>query len=143
MMLSRRKAIAILSSGVIGTFIGKLFGQSKDEGKEINIDLRRGKYCVVYERETKRYYNGKLHCIDGPAVEYADGDKFWYQNGKLHRDDGPALITDKCKQWIHNGELHRINGPAVEWNNGRKEWWVKGELKYNNYATVNYKSLTL
>ena len=32
---------------------------------------------------TKRYYNenNQLHREDGPAIEYADGDKYWYING--------------------------------------------------------------
>ena len=45
---------------------------------------------------------GQLHRTDGPAVEYSDGDKFWYINGKRHREDGPV----------------------VEWNNGDKEWYL-------------------
>jgi len=32
------------------------------------------------------------HREDGPAIEWANGDKEWYINGKLHRDDGPTLI---------------------------------------------------
>ena len=29
----------------------------------------------------KRWYvNDKLHRTDGPAIEFADGDKFWYLN---------------------------------------------------------------
>ena len=56
---------------------------------------------------SRRYYNtnGELHRTDGPAVEYADGDKSWYQNG----------------------QLHRIDGPAVEWADGIKEWYINGE----------------
>ena len=30
--------------------------------------------------------DGKYHRIDGPAVEYTNGDKKWYINGKLHRE---------------------------------------------------------
>ena len=37
------------------------------------------------------YLNGELHRTDGPAVEYANGNKYWYLNGKFHRTDGPAL----------------------------------------------------
>ena len=43
-----------------------------------------------------------LHREDGPAVEYADGEKWWYLNGRLQREDGPA----------------------VESNDGYKEWWL-------------------
>ena len=55
---------------------------------------------------TRRYYNkdDKLHRTDGPAVEYADGTKFWYQNGVLHRIDGPAIIfEDGDRRWCING----------------------------------------
>ena len=41
---------------------------------------------------------------NGPAVEYANGDKHWYFNGK----------------W------HRVDGPAIEYANGNKEWWMDG-----------------
>lgn len=30
--------------------------------------------------------NGKFHRTDGPAIEYADGTKYWYLNGKLFVD---------------------------------------------------------
>jgi hypothetical protein len=31
---------------------------------------------------TKRWWlNGKRHRVDGPAIEYADGSKYWYFNG--------------------------------------------------------------
>ncbi len=48
---------------------------------------------------TRRYYNraGQLHRENGPAVEYANGDKFWYQNDQCHRTDG-------SKSWYINGE---------------------------------------
>ena len=40
----------------------------------------------------KEYWeNGKLHRLDGPAVEYADGYKAYWINGKKHRLDGPAI----------------------------------------------------
>jgi hypothetical protein len=58
--------------------------------------------------------SGQLHRLNGPAVEWSDGAKFWYQNGLLHRTDGPA----------------------VEWARGDKYWWVDGkeliEEEFNN-----------
>ena len=66
-----------------------------------------------------------LHRIDGPAVEYADGDKIWYIDGQCHREDGPAVEwADGDKQWYVNGKCHRIDGPAVEWTDGDKSWYV-------------------
>ena len=70
---------------------------------------------------------GKLHRIDGPAVEYPNGDKFWCQNGKRHRIDGPAVeYSDGTKHWYQNGALHRIDGPAAEYSDGIKRWFIRG-----------------
>lgn len=63
--------------------------------------------CKIKEDGTVRYYlKGSLHRLDGPALEYPDGSKFW------------------CKQ----GAEHRLDGPAVEYADGTIEWWVKGCL---------------
>ncbi len=40
---------------------------------------------------TKLWYDGKLHRLDGPAIEYSDGTKEWYREGKHDRVDGPAV----------------------------------------------------
>jgi len=37
------------------------------------------------------------HKQDSPAVEYDNGNKFWYINGKRHREDGPAV------EWYYGG----------------------------------------
>lgn len=50
------------------------------------------------------WLDNKLHRLDGPAVEYANGDREWYQNNKLHRE----------------------NGPAREYADDYMEWWLKG-----------------
>ena len=54
------------------------------------------------------YYNSanQLHRTNGPAIEYANGTKYWYQNGVCHRTDGPA----------------------VEWDSGGKSWFIDGKL---------------
>jgi len=92
---------------------------------DIRIDLFR----------TKHYYVDKvLHREDGPAIEFANGEKWWYKNGKLHRDDGPAIedpAGTKC--WYKNGKCHREEGPAVEVYNGSKYWHFNGTL----YGTNN------
>jgi hypothetical protein len=68
--------------------------------------------------------NGNHHRVDGPAVEYANGDKVWYQNGLIHR----------------------LDGPAIELSNGSKEWYIKGK-KYTEeefYKKINpVKELTV
>jgi hypothetical protein len=51
-------------------------------------------YKVTVDKyKTIRWYNDKekLHRLDGPAFEYANGDKAWYVDGKRHRLDGPAI----------------------------------------------------
>jgi hypothetical protein len=75
-----------------------------------------------------RNKQGLLHCEDGPALEFADGQKEWLLNGKYHREDGPAVENvSGYKEWWVNGKQHRLDGPAVEYTNGHKEWWVNGE----------------
>ena len=52
-------------------------------------------YVTVDEEGTTCWYKDAkctiLHRENGPAVECADGDKFWHQNGQRHRTDGPAI----------------------------------------------------
>ncbi len=77
------------------------------------------------------YYNehDQLHREDGPAIEYANGDKYWYQNGKYHREDGPAIErVNGNKFWHQNGKYHREDGPAIEYANGDKVWYHNNEL---------------
>ena len=65
-------------------------------------------YVTVDEAGTICWYKDAkckiLHRENGPAVEGADGDKFWYQNGKLHRTDGPTV------EWGDGDRLWCING---------------------------------
>ena len=91
------------------------------------------KYWVtVDDKGNTRWYKDAnctvFHRVGGPAVEYADGDKFWYINGKLHRTTGPAVeYADGDKSWWLNGLRHREDGPAVECANRTKAWWLNGE----------------
>lgn len=96
------------------------------------------KYRVeVDEYGTRWHFNGmgQLHCVEGPAIEWAAGSKEWWQNGLRHRTDGPAVIwADGYKEWYQNGQRHCDGGPAIEWSSGNKEWWLNGvpytEQKY-------------
>ena len=69
------------------------------------------------------YYDnaGRLHREDGPAIEYFNGDKYWFIHGTNHRLDGPAIEwTNGTKHWYVNDKLHRIDGPAKEYiSNGQ------------------------
>ena len=99
---------------------------------------------------TKHYYSDRemkiRHREDGPAVEYANGDKSWFINGKLHREGGPANeYSDGSKSWYINGERHREDGPAIEYKNGSKAWFINGicltEKEFD--ARMNPVELTL
>lgn len=83
---------------------------------------------IEYGNKVWRNEEGKLHRLDGPAVEYADGTKVWMVEGKFHRLDGPAEeLANGTKAWYVDGKCHRLDGPAIEWADGDKEWYVEGE----------------
>ena len=82
----------------------------------------------IFEGKTYNCDWGRLHRLDGPAVEKANGTKEWWVNGIRHREDGPAIeYDDGIKHWWVNGKQHRIDGPAAEFTDGSKEWWVEGK----------------
>jgi len=86
-------------------------------------------YIEIDEVGSKFYYKDKkmtkLHREDGPAVEYASGDKLWYINDKCHREDGPAIErANGNKVWYINDEIHREDGPAIENASGTRAWFV-------------------
>lgn len=97
--------------------------------REGNFEERKFMSVDVDEYGTKRWYLGnKLHRVDGPAVEWRDGDKLWYFYGKLHRMDGPAVERmNMNKEWWVEGKRHRVDGPAIEWADGDKWWYVEGK----------------
>jgi hypothetical protein len=89
-------------------------------------------YIEIDEDGKKRYYSDRhmtiAHRLDGPAVEWANGNKAWYVNGSLHREDGPAVEhTSGTKEWYVNGKRHRYGAPAIEYADGGKEWLVDGK----------------
>ena len=89
------------------------------------------KYRIEVDKDgTHRYYNSawQYHRENGPAVEYANGEKWWYQNGQPHRIGGPAIeLADGTKFWYQNGKLHREDGPAVIWANVTEWWYINGK----------------
>jgi len=86
-----------------------------------------------------------LHREDGPAVEDASGNKWWYINGELHKEHGPAIeYADGGKVWWINNKLHRVDGPAIEYADGDKVWYIDGnvltEEEFDNHPKVqNYR----
>jgi hypothetical protein len=74
--------------------------------------------------------NGKLHRLDGPAIECTDGENHWYKHGKRHRLDGPAIEGIRGrKEWWVNGVIHREDGPAFIFSSGRKSWYLN-DVRY-------------
>ena len=70
---------------------------------------------------------GLLHRIHGPALECANGAKYWYLNGQLHRTTGPAVEwANGGYDWYQNGLRHRVWGPAYVRANERY-WYLNGE----------------
>lgn len=84
----------------------------------------------------KHYKYGKLHLIEGPAVIYENGDKYWYQYGRLHRDDDKPSIefSNGEKRWFKNGVIHRgeEKGPAVIFSENEYEYHINGLLHREN-----------
>jgi hypothetical protein len=87
----------------------------------------------VYNNRTEWFnLEGKLHREDGPAVEWANGDKCYYINGKLHREDGPAL------EFANGDKAYYINDEYLteeEFNNRNKSC----ENKIVEIEGVKYK----
>jgi len=81
----------------------------------------------VNENSTKRYFNdkGKLHRLDGPALEYSDGIKQWCIIDKHHRNIDPATEwLNGGKRWVFNNKYHRIGGPCSSYGD---HWDIHGE----------------
>ena len=74
---------------------------------------------------------GFVHDDEPVLTVKPNGDKKWrLPNGKLHRVDGPAVErADGTKEWCVNGKFHREDDPAVEYANGTKEWWIDGKRR--------------
>ena len=123
--MNRRIFSKLLSTSLFGFFINKKVQANEEQP---NYDIK-----LVEESKTSYYksINGvhKLHRVDGPAVEFANGIKIWYQNGQLHRLDGPAIErTNGDKEWFQDGQRHRVDGTAVEYATGDKFWYQNGQL---------------
>jgi len=98
--------------------------------KEIN---EYGSVIYTNSREQK-------HRLDGPAIEWMDGSKFWYKNGHWHRTDGPALIfAHGRKCWYVNGQQHRLDGPSIVYETGQISWSINGYI----YSKSKHNRLVL
>jgi len=68
--------------------------------------------------EWRREDNNLLHREGGPAIEWANGNKYWCYNGKLHRADGPAV------QFLENIKQYHLNGKFYPGINSDEEWII-------------------
>lgn len=79
-------------------------------------------------------FTGKCRTKEGGTIYYLS-------NGKIHSLDGPAIEHhDRTKLWYKEGKIHRIDGPAAEYPNGNKHWWIEGnrysEEEFNEHPEV-------
>jgi len=67
--------------------------------------------------------NNEYHRVDGPAIEYRNGEKHWVLNGIRHRSDGPA----------------------IEYAHGAKAWWLNGKeaIQIENQDIIIGKSIEI
>lgn len=51
--------------------------------------------------------DGKLHQVNGPAIDYDDGMFTWRYNGQMHRYYGPAGFygTNEYFYWIFDEKI--------------------------------------
>ena len=71
--------------------------------------------------------------MNGKIVQ--DDSVKWYRNDQLHREDGPAVEwANGARWWFIHGREHREDGPAVEWADGTRMWYINGK----NYSFVNW-----
>ena len=57
--------------------------------------------------------NGKLHREDGPAVEYANGSKFWYLNDEEVTEEEHKRQTSKVVEMTME-EINKALGKQVK-----------------------------
>ena len=77
----------------------------KDWNEMVNIPNKNGIYINGETGDKYTFKNNLIHICNGkPAIEYSNGDKFWFRNGIRHR----------------------LYGPAVEWSDGSKSWCLFG-----------------
>jgi hypothetical protein len=122
-----------------------LFARSLGSDKVVDYMIEFGYSVNITENHIEWFLNDELHRVDGPAIEFANGNKEWWRFGKLHRQarhgepDGPAIErASGDKGWWLDGGRHRVDGPAIEFVNGDKEWWLNGVTHRDDGPAVEY-----
>jgi hypothetical protein len=66
--------------------------------------------CKVNKYGSRFWYNeeGKFHRIDGPAVEWSNGIKFWFINGVKYSKEEFNEITEYEQFKQELGEIFKI-----------------------------------
>ena len=100
--------------------------------------------CSIDDEGTKcwrRISDDEIHGLDGPAIEYKNGDTMWIKDGVEHREDGPAIeYKNGEKHWFINGERHRLDGPACVYPDMVSSWHINGHrvtAQITKWATDN------
>ena len=89
--------------------------------------------CITDILGNKRWYLGyKLHRLDGPAIEFVDGEIQWHKNGYRHRLDSPAIVNPNGRNYWY------INNLYV--NDLLKSWAKENDIDLDN-LTVEDKAL--
>lgn len=106
----------------------------------VTVYMQHGKpHCedgpAVVSKDRREYYiDGRLHRLDGPAVETTNGFKMWFNKGMLHRTDGPAVECPSGHyEYYVNGKRHRVDGPAILYANGDNAWYEEGVQQSPQY----------
>ena len=88
---------------------------------------------IIEDDDTIHYYPGDLHHNpEGPAVVAFEGRQMEYWlKGLRHRIDGPAIeYLDGDYEYWENGQRHHLNGPAKRID-GVIEYWIDGRQYAN------------
>ena len=72
-------------------------------------------YEVKVYSDGNRYWtlNGKFHRMDGPAIEWANGGKFWYIHGKQLTEQEFLKATNPAKE-LTVAEIEDLLGYPVK-----------------------------
>ena len=84
-----------------------------------------------------KFYNKPKELINWHPDDTENiGQVEYKKDEKYHREDGPAIdAANGVKFWYNNGKLHRKDGPAVEYLDGTKSWWINGiRYKKDNWS---------
>ena len=87
---------------------------------------------IVYLNE-----RGQIHCNNGPAITFQNGELIWMCEGLLHRDGGPAIVRPGgFKAWFQHDKMHRDDGPAAI-DGEHKEWYYHGNKVIQDDKIIN------